>query len=295
MSDGAGAASRRRRAGQIARGWFFLPHPIPIFFVLIATAGFALVVTGGAVASGDLAALALAMLGSQLAIGALNEIADADLDAVAKSTKPIPAGLVSERGAWGMVAAGLALMLAAGTRFGVAAFALLCVGTGLGFVYDLWGKRSAWAWLPYVLALPLLPIWVRTALLGFDPRLLLLYPLGAGAIVAVHLAQSLPDADRDRAAGLTNPAGRLGPRRAALACWLLALTGPALVVLATALWPGLAADRAPALMASALDAALIGAAALLTAVRPAFGVGVAFPLIAAGAVALGVGWALAAA
>ncbi|HEU0115879.1 MAG TPA: hypothetical protein VFQ80_14435, partial [Thermomicrobiales bacterium] len=194
----------------------------------------------------------------------------------------------------GMVWFGLALLLVAGTRFGFAAFGLLVAGTACGVVYDLWAKRTPWSWLPYLLALPLLPIWTRTALIGFAPRLLLLYPLGAGAIVAVHLAQSLPDAERDRAVGLRNPVGILGRRRAALACWLLALSGPALVVLALGVWPGFVAQRGPALTAAALDAASVGVAALATAVRPELGAVLAFPLIAVGAAALGVGWVLAA-
>ncbi|HEU5430612.1 MAG TPA: UbiA family prenyltransferase [Thermomicrobiales bacterium] len=294
MSERADADANRIHASRVARGWFALPHPLPILFVLVATAGFALLVAGGRVAAGDLAGLLLAMLGGQLAIGALNEIVDAELDARAKPAKPIPSGLVSVRGAWGMVGFGLALMVVAGARFGAAAFALLAAGTALGIVYDLWAKRTPWSWLPYLLALPLLPIWARTALIGFEPRLLLIYPLGAGAIAAIHLAQSLPDADRDRAAGLRNPVAFLGRQRAAVACWLLAWSGPALVVLAIVIWPGLAAARGPALAAAALDAALIGVAALATAAKPDFGAGLAFALIAAGAVALGFGWVLAA-
>ncbi len=292
MSEASGAGGRWRRTSRVARGWIALPHPIPILVVLIAVAGFAVVVTHGKMARGDLAWLLLAMLGGQLAIGALNEIVDADLDARFKPTKPIPAGVVSVRGAWGMVVAGLALLVVAGARFGPIAFGLLCGGTALGLGYDLWWKRTPWSWAPYLLALPLLPIWVRAVLVGFDPRLLLLYPLGAGAMAAVHLAQSLPDAERDRAAGLRNPGGILGSRRMSLACWLLALTAPALVIAIAAVWSGVAV-RPAALGAASIDAALIAIAALVTGANPAFGARLAFPLIAAGAVVLGFGWALA--
>ena len=103
----------------------------------------------------------------------------------------------------------------------------------------------------------------------------------------------MPDAEGDRAAGLRNPVGILGRRRAELACWLLALSGPALVAMATAIWPGLLAARGPALAAAALDAALIGVAALAAAIAPNLGAGIAFPLIATGVVALGFGWVLA--
>ena len=47
--------------------------------------------------------------------------------------------------------------------------------------------------MPYLLALPLLPIWVFTALGQADLRLSFLYPLGALAAIGIHFAQALPD------------------------------------------------------------------------------------------------------
>ena len=53
-------------------------------------------------------ALALAMLGLQFCIGAVNDLFDETLDAQSKPCKPIPAGHVSRRTAWAVavVAAG---------------------------------------------------------------------------------------------------------------------------------------------------------------------------------------------
>ena len=80
--------------------------------------------------------------------------------------------------------------------------------------------------------MPLLPLWVRTALVGFDARLLLLYPLGGTMVVGVHLVQALPDAATDSAAAVRNRASVLGERRVILVCWAATLSALSLALLA---------------------------------------------------------------
>jgi hypothetical protein len=55
---------------------------------------------------------------------------------------------------------------------GLVTTALAVLGTGVGIGYNVFLKRTAWSWLPYLIALPLLPIWVWTALRGWEARLL---------------------------------------------------------------------------------------------------------------------------
>jgi 4-hydroxybenzoate polyprenyltransferase len=43
--------------------------------------------------------LLLALEGAQVVIGTVNKLVDAEIDALVKPTKPIPAGLVTRRGA----------------------------------------------------------------------------------------------------------------------------------------------------------------------------------------------------
>ncbi len=74
-----------------------------------------------------------------------------------------------------------------------------------------------WSWVPYITAVPLLPIWVWTALRGWDARLLWLYPLGALMTVALHLADTLPDIAADTRYGVRGLAHRLGEKRARVA------------------------------------------------------------------------------
>lgn len=283
---------RGRPWRRTIRAYLLLPHAVPVVTVLAATAGFALLAAGGFPPPWRLARLLLAMLGGQVLIGAVNELVDAELDAQTKPWKPIPSGAVSPRGARAAAGAGAATMLVFGAGFGVLSLALLLLGTGLGLAYDIRLKRTPLSWLPYVLALPLLPLWVWAALApaSFEPRLLLLYPLGAPAVVGVHLAQSLPDTAGDRAAGIRNLAGLLGERRAIVASWVATLLAPALALGLLALAPALAERPLTIRSAAALALGLVLLDAALYARRSTLGVIACFPCVAAATVALGLGW-----
>ena len=274
----------------VVRAWVRLPHPGPILLVLGATAGFALLAPGGGPTAGEWVALLGAMLGGQLAIGAVNELVDAAADARVKPWKPIPAGLVSRRAALGLAALGLLAMLLGSAWLGPASFVLCALGTGAGLAYDLAFKRSALSWLPYLVALPLLPTWVWASLGAFDPALLALYPLGACATVAVHLAQALPDVTGDRAAGIRNATTLLGERRALLICWAAALAAPVLALPAASLLGARPAVVAPAAL---LAAVLVLVDVTLTWVRSGLGVRACFPCVALATAAMGLGWVLA--
>jgi 4-hydroxybenzoate polyprenyltransferase len=272
---------------QIVRGYLALPHDMPIVVVLAATALFALVASDGWPGAGAMARLLGAMLGGQLAIGAVNELVDAKLDAVAKPRKPIPAGLVSIRGARLIAAGGLVLMAMLGVTFGTAPILLLCLGTGIGIAYSLVLKSTIWSWVAYLIALPLMPIWVWSALSEVEAGTFAIYPIGAAAAVAVQLAQSLPDIETDRAAGVRTLAVALGTGHALVGCWgALLLAG----LLACALAPALTDNPARVWVAAAAATALVGINVIVWLRDAAGGTRAAFPCVASAAVLLGVGW-----
>ena len=290
--DETGASpTGRRRFLRTVRAYVLLPHAVPVLVVLATTAAFAVLAAGGVPPPGDLARLLLAMLGGQVAIGAVNEVVDAELDAAAKPHKPIPAGLISPRAALTVAAVGLGGMVWFAAGFGAASLVLCALGTGAGLAYDLRFKRSLVSWLPYLVALPLLPIWVWTALApgGFRPGLLLLYPLGALAVVGVHLSQALPDAASDRAAGIRSLSSLLGQRGSLLVCWAATLTAP---LLASVLAPAVAARPEVVWVAALTVAALVAADVALVAVDRGFGVRACFPCVAVGTAVMGLGWVL---
>lgn len=276
---------------RTVRGYLLLPHLVPVIVVEVATAAFALVAWGGVPPPRLVGPLLLAMLGGQLAIGATNELVDLPSDALAKPGKPIPSGAVSQRGARVMVVAGLVMMTGFGLVFGPVPFVLLALGTGIGLAYDVWLKRSSWSWLPYILALPLLPIWVFAALGRPEPRLLVLYPLGALAAVGVHFSQALPDVAADRLAGLQTATSRLGTERTFAAAWLATLSAPLLSWLAANVaLPG--EGQGAIALAAGLTVLFLLANLALMGIRRELGVVVCFPLIALSALTNALAWAV---
>ncbi|MER3421242.1 MAG: ubiquinone biosynthesis protein UbiA, partial [Chloroflexota bacterium] len=75
-------------------------------------------------------------------------------------------------------------------------------GLGAGLAYDLWLKRTPYSALAYAVALPLVPLWVWTALERFTPALLWAWPVGALLGGALHLANAVPDLEADATAGV---------------------------------------------------------------------------------------------
>jgi 4-hydroxybenzoate polyprenyltransferase len=282
----SGAPSRR----AVARGYLKLPHAVPVLVVLTATAAFVLIANGGWPGSVTMVRLLGAMLGAQLAIGVVNELVDAELDAVAKPDKPIPAGLVSLRGARFVAILGVLLMSLLSVGFGWAAFMFCALGAGTGIAYSVWLKRTMWSWIPYLVALPLIPIWVWSALGRVDSGLLAIYPVGAPAIVAVQVAQSLPDIEVDRQSHIRTLAVVLGSDLARFTSWGAMIVAASLAaVLALRLTQH--ADRV--WIAAIVSTGLVGLNALIWRRNDRAGILACFPCVALGAGALGIGWAAA--
>jgi 4-hydroxybenzoate polyprenyltransferase len=194
----------------------------------LATLLFAALALGALPGVRTVALLAGAMLASQAAIGIANDWADRDLDRAAKPGKPLVAGLVATWCALVMLGTALTIAILCAAQFGLASLLLVAAGAGLGLAYDFWLKRTPYSWLPYLLAIPLEPIWVWTALGRFTPRLLWLYPLGATLLLALHLANALADFSGDTAAGVGGLVQRLGRQRATGLLWVASLL-PALL------------------------------------------------------------------
>jgi 4-hydroxybenzoate polyprenyltransferase len=281
-SAGSGAlalAPRRRKLHAL----LVLPHLSAVLAVVGATALFGLLATDFRPPAGRFALLIVSMLGGQLAVGALNEWCDRAADAVAKPHKPIPRGEVTPAEALGMAGGGLALLLGCGAALGWRPLAALAFANGWGLAYDLGLKRTPLSWLPYLIALPLVPTCAWLALRGFAPRLLWLYPIGALLVIAIHLAQTLPDIEGDRGQGERGLAVTLGRRRATALLWGAALLSVAVVGVGGGLFGG---RPWAALLAAGVALALLLATLALGARARAHW----FEALAACAIALALGW-----
>ncbi len=279
------------RARRNLFAWLKLPHFTPVVVVLIATYGFCILARATYVIDQITIRLLLAMLGGQLAIGAVNELVDVDLDFHSKPAKPIPAGIISRAAARNFAGISLVVMVTLSASFGMGSLALCSLGTSAGLTYDLWLKRTLFSWLPYLLALPLIPIWVWTAVDSFMSRLLILYPLGALAVVGVHLSQALPDTVADRQAGIRSLSSMLGQSRSLALCWSSTLTAP---LLASVLAKRLTDQPATVWVGSAVVTAMVVTNVLIYAASRRIGLAACFPITSVSTALMGFSWVLAA-
>ena len=215
-------SARCEDRGNSISGYLRLIHPVPVLFVMVGTALFGLLAADGSPEPPRFILMLVAMFGGQVAIGAHNEWRDRQHDAIHQPEKPIPSGLVEPGTVRPIIGAGLLVGAVAGALLGVWPLVLLLIGTASGFVYNLWLKRTPLSGLPYLVGLPLLPIWTTLVMDRFEADLLWLYPLGGAYVLAIHLAQSLPDIEGDRRSGTIGLAVALGARRASAAIWLIA-------------------------------------------------------------------------
>jgi 4-hydroxybenzoate polyprenyltransferase len=191
-----------------------LVHPFPSALNAVLVLGIALLAEGSA---GVAVQLALAMLGIQFCIGAVNDLYDEALDAQSKPFKPIPAGRVTRRTAWvvALVSGGAGLALAALVRPPDPLPLLMAIAMlGCGLAYDAYLKPTAFGWVAYAVAFPILPIYAWYGAVGaLPPRWEVLVPVAALAGPALNVANGLIDLDMDDLGGARTLAVQLGRRR----------------------------------------------------------------------------------
>jgi 4-hydroxybenzoate polyprenyltransferase len=280
-------AAPRRRGPWHPLTHLELLHAPPALAVTGAGMVFALVAARGRVDPARLALLLGVLATNQYAAGVLNDVVDAGADAAAGRAKPIQRGEIPARVALALALAAGAASLALAAALNAASLVLAAAALACAWSYDLWLKRTPASVLPFALAVPLVPLAGYAAAGRFPPVLWWLWPMGALAAVAVHLADALPDVESDRLAGVAGLVPRLGVRRAA---WLAAAAYATAAALAAA--TGVAAgERAPVLGGTAAAVAL-GAAALAAGRGGPAGRRRAYAFLLAGIVAAGAGWAV---
>jgi 4-hydroxybenzoate polyprenyltransferase len=271
-----------------------LVHPFPSILDGLATAAIAIVAGGGPAVA---LRLGVAMTAIQFAIGALNDLADAERDA-GRPDKPIPSGQVGRRLARLVVVTGFAVGLGLSAPAGPLVLGLALAGAAAGVAYDLGLKGTPWAPVAFAIGLPLLAVYAWLGASGeLPPGATILVPAASLAGIALAVGNALVDVERDRASGTLTPATELGPARA----WTLAaalygvVIGLALGSIALAsppAGPGGAA-AGPGAAATALGSIGIVAGLALARSRSASRRERGWELQAVGVAALGAGWLLA--
>lgn len=217
-------------------------HPFPSFLVSALTVAIVPLADRDAPLSRYLV-LGLGMLLCQFVIGLVNDLVDVDEDRRSKPWKPLARGLMPPSyasAAIGMCALGVLIVTWGLNR---SAWLMAFGGLACGLSYDLYFKRTVVSWLPYSIAIPLVPAWVYVASDAWQPLLWWTFPLGTVLGLALNLANESPDAGRGATAGL---AGWLGARRSNR--FAVALFGLAVCLLA-GLLTGISPPRAVATIA----------------------------------------------
>ena len=273
--------SRMLRAGRIV-------HPFPTLLNVAATAALAFIAARGVPESRQLATMLLTMLFAQSAIGVTNDLFDRDLDARTKPWKPLVAGLLSPQTAAVLAAALAVAAVALAATLGILGCALAVLGLACGLAYDVRLKRTMFSAVPYMVGIPVLPLWVWTVDGDWQPVMWWLLPLGGLIGLALHLANTLPDIDDDASQGVCGLAHRLGAQASMLVAWAsfgggLALSG--------AIAPFVTYDWRAYIPTAALGAACLATTvALYTRRRDRFALQAGFATLGVGSAVLAAGW-----
>ena len=216
------AAASAPDARRLLRGLYRLGHPLPTFATAAATTLFVATAAGGRAPAADLLVAFVAFYLLLYSIGAMNDYFDEAVDRRSgRDDKPLASGDISRGGARVAWVASAAASVAAAGYFGAAPAAMMLPLWLAGVAYNVWAKATVVSWLPFVVFYPSLPVWAFLAEGRLRPTLLLIYPIGAMIAIALNIANTLPDVERDRRAGVAGLTQRLGVSRGLRLLWLL--------------------------------------------------------------------------
>jgi 4-hydroxybenzoate polyprenyltransferase len=257
---------RHPRGGRV-KGLVFLTHPGPSLLVTAVTIAAAGLLQRRVPPPTAIIGLLLIMLPSQLAIGALNDWADARADAVHQPYKPIARGRVSRRGAALIGLLALTVSLAAAAHWSWRMLAVATLAAGAGLSYDLGLKRTPFALLSWWAGLEAVVLVAATA--TGSPGALASLPLSGVLALALLVGNALPDLAGDRAAGIASLPVLLGEGRGRAVAVGALLIGATYAAAAGAAWH-LGGGAVVAAAALAIGALLYAAAPSATLRRAGF-------------------------
>ena len=207
------------------KGYVLLVHPIPILGVCAVALLLGVSIATTRAEYERLALALLAILLSQILVGASNDVIDLPQDRLSQPWKPLVAGFLPMRHVYVFIAADVILLAALLFWLGLPVSVGVAVGTFAGLAHNLWTKGTRSDVLTYALGFLSLPITIWLALHRWKPEQALLFVPAAFLMVAVLLARDVPDIHADGAVGKKSLAVRLGAKQTThviCACLLLA-------------------------------------------------------------------------
>jgi 4-hydroxybenzoate polyprenyltransferase len=202
-----------------------LVHPAPAITVTGVAAVLAVILAADAGRpwiDGRVLLVALAVGGSQVFTGALNDWADRARDA-GRHDKPLAAGEVRPAAALWLALGGAVVQVLASLPLGTAALILGLLASASAAAYSLWLSRTPLSLLPYLVSFGILPLWIAAGI-GVGPgRVVGASLLVAPFATAAHLANVLRDFETDARAGSRSLPQVIGRRATHLLAVALAL------------------------------------------------------------------------
>jgi 4-hydroxybenzoate polyprenyltransferase len=183
-------------------------HPQPTLAVTAGAA--ALAIATGRDAPG-VAAVALAILASQAAVGWHNDWIDAERDRAAnRPDKPVARGQLSPHSVAVAAAVAAAATIPLALLSGLPAALVAAIGLGSALAYNWRLKFTLLSPLPYMVSFAALPAFVILGRPGAGPPPSWLIAAGATLGAGAHFANVLPDVDDDLRQGVRGLPQRLG-------------------------------------------------------------------------------------
>ena len=239
-----------------------LVHPAPTTAVILLTAalGAILLAQAGRPIDARWTLTVASVAGSQIFVGATNDLVDRARDrAAGRLAKPLAGGDLSVGAATWIAAGGLGLQLAASVWLGLAPLLFGLVAVLSALAYNVWLSRTPWSVVPYLVSFGVLPLWIASGVGVPIERVALAPLLVAPFAAAAHLANVLRDFAADAALGSRNLAQVLGRRAAQLLAWGLAM--------AVGLGVGLALSARGSITPAALVLGLVGLVGVAQGIR----------------------------
>ena len=220
---------KKHQRNEIALGFFLLSHPLPVLLHIVAVTVFTLLAAWSHPIWWVIVLVITAHAAMQVSIAMINDYCDRDRDAASKPEKPIPRGLVTPRQALigGLIMIGVMVILLLPLP-PLALLVSLCY-LALGQAYNLKLKSTPWSGAVFALAMPLIPLYTFVGVGRTLPFLFWLVPVGFFLGVALNLANSLPDLEKDEANGTKTLAVFLGVKHSFIACQVLIVLAASLI------------------------------------------------------------------
>ncbi len=222
---------KKRRLSEIALGFFLLSHPLPVLLHILAVTALVFLAAWPHIAWNVIVLIVAAHTAMQLSIATLNDYCDRHLDAVSKKDKPIVRGLVRPQEALlvGILFAVAMVLLLLPLNLWALLISLLYLALGQGYNSGL--KSTPLSGFVFALAIPLIPLYAFVGVGHIAPLVFWIVPVAALLGIALNLANSLPDIEKDAASNARTLAVALGVKRSFLACPILLLLGVILIAI----------------------------------------------------------------